>query len=115
MAWVDLCKVSDLSEGEGRFVSVDDNNIAIFLKDGKVHVFDDTCPHAGGSLSGGILEEGFVTCPWHYWSFNVETGCMQGGGRAKIRIYPTQIVGEGADAIVQADLQVTTESRSTPL
>src|SRR5262245_61213225 len=104
MAWVDLCKVSELSEGEGHFVSVEDRNIAVFLKEGKVYVFDDTCPHAGASLSGGTIEEGYITCPWHYWSFSVEDGTMGGGGRAKIRIYKTQIVGEGADAVVQADL-----------
>ena len=115
MAWVDLCKVSDLSEGEGRFISVEDVNIAIFLKEGKVHVFDDTCPHAGASLSGGTIEEGFVTCPWHFWSFSVETGRMQGGGRARIRVYPVRIVGEGADAVVQADLQVASQERNTSL
>ena len=104
MAWVELCKASELSESEGRFVSVGELNIAIFLRDGKVYAFDDNCPHAGGSLSGGTLEDGFVTCPWHYWAFNVGTGCMQGGGRAKIRVYHTRVAGEGADAIVQVDV-----------
>lgn len=104
MAWVDLCKLSDLSEGEGHFVKVNDRNIAVFIIEGKVHAFDDTCPHAGGSLSAGTIDEGYVTCPWHYWSFSIETGTMAAGGRAKIRVYPTQIVGQGPDAIVQADL-----------
>ena len=104
MAWTDLCKVVELIEGEGKFVEVGEQAIAVFLVDGKVHVFQDTCPHAGASLAGGIIENGCVVCTWHYWAFNLADGTMPGGGRAKIRIYPARVSGEGADAVVQADI-----------
>ena len=104
MAWIDLCKVSELIEGEGRFIDLGEHKLALFLKDGQVYATSDTCPHAGASLSGGMIEEGFVVCPWHYWSFKLTDGTMASGGRAKIRIYSIQIKGEGADATVQADV-----------
>lgn len=104
MAWTDLCKVSELSEGEGKFVDTGDHQIAVFLSDGQVHAFQDACPHAGASLSSGMIEDGCIVCSWHYWTFKLSDGTMASGGRAKIRIYSTRIVGEGADAIVQGDL-----------
>jgi nitrite reductase (NADH) small subunit len=104
MAWTDLCKVSELTEGEGRFVDLGEHQLAVFLKDGSIHACDDSCPHAGGSLSGGMIEDGTVVCPWHYWSFKLTDGTMPAGGRARVRIYATRIVGEGPDALVQADI-----------
>lgn len=104
MAWTDLCKVSELCEGEGKLVTLQEKNIAVFLQEGKYYAFDDTCPHAGASLAGGCIEEGHITCPWHFWGFSVENGTMAGGGRAKIRVYPTRVAGEGAEALLQADL-----------
>lgn len=104
MAWTDLCKVSELTEGEGEFVDHEPDQLAVFLKGGKIYAFQDTCPHAGASLSGGTIEDGCITCPWHYWTFKLDDGTMVGGGRAKIRIYSTRVVGDGADAVVQGDI-----------
>jgi nitrite reductase (NADH) small subunit/3-phenylpropionate/trans-cinnamate dioxygenase ferredoxin subunit len=104
MAWTDLCRASELTEGEGRFVDLGEHQLAVFLVEGQVHAFQDTCPHAGASLAGGMIEEGCVVCPWHYWTFNLTDGTMASGGRAHIKIYSTRITGEGADAVVQADI-----------
>lgn len=104
MAWTDLCKKNDLVDGEGRFVDLGEHQLAVFLKDGAIYAFQDHCPHAGASLAGGMIEDGCITCPWHYWSFRLDDGQMPAGGRARIRIYQTRVVGEGADAIIQADV-----------
>lgn len=105
MAWMDLCKLSELTQGEGRFVDLGERQLAVFLQEGEIHAFDDTCPHAGGSLAGGMIENGCIICPWHYWAFKLTDGTMASGGRARIRIYATRTIGEGADAVVQADVQ----------
>ena len=104
MAWTDLCKFTDLKDGEGLFVKLADRNIAVFMKDGVIHALDDRCPHAGASLAGGYLDEGNVVCPWHQWTFSLEDGQLVGGGRARIRIYSSRIIGQGDTAIVQADI-----------
>lgn len=105
MAWTPLCKVSDVPDGEGKFVKLaDDRNIAVFLRDGRLYVFDDRCPHAGASLSGGDIQDDCIVCPWHQWTFSLEDGTLVGGGRAKIRIYPGRIVGQGTEAMIQGDL-----------
>lgn len=42
--------------------------------DGTIAVLDGTCPHEGGPLGEGTIEEGRVVCPWHSFAFDVHTG-----------------------------------------
>jgi hypothetical protein len=37
------------------------------------------CPHLGGPLAEGTVEDGCVTCPWHGYRFDLRTGrCVSG-------------------------------------
>ena len=87
-------KVSDLAEGEGMTVAVGTKLIAVFRTDGKYFAIDDTCPHMGASLSGGFLENGIVTCPWHAWRFRIHDGAWADNPRIKIGCYPVRVEGE---------------------
>lgn len=42
-------------------------------------VFDDRCPHRGGSLAGGTMICGTVQCPWHGSQFDVRDGALKAG------------------------------------
>ena len=57
-------------------VKADANGVALALvKTGSVlYVLDDRCPHAGGPLSEGVMENGTLRCPWHERHFDPKTG-----------------------------------------
>lgn len=40
----------------------------------KIAAISATCPHAGGPLDEGSLENGVVTCPWHSSRFRLRDG-----------------------------------------
>jgi nitrite reductase/ring-hydroxylating ferredoxin subunit/uncharacterized membrane protein len=40
----------------------------------KIAAISATCPHAGGPLDEGSLEDGVVTCPWHSSRFRMRDG-----------------------------------------
>ena len=61
------------AEGEGKTVEVGDKLIAVFRVGDEYLAIDDVCPHMGASLSGGYVENGIVTCPWHAWRFRLAT------------------------------------------
>jgi nitrite reductase (NADH) small subunit/3-phenylpropionate/trans-cinnamate dioxygenase ferredoxin subunit len=89
-----VARVADVREGEGKPVAVGKKTIALFLIDGRYHAIDDTCPHMGASLSGGCVENGIVTCPWHAWRFRLEDGAWADNPRIKIGCYPVRVEGD---------------------
>ena len=96
-----VCRVGDLVEGEGKTVSVGGKLVAVFLADGQYLAIDDTCPHMGASLSGGYVEDGVVTCPWHAWRFRLADGAWADNPRIKIGCYPVRV--EGDEVFVAVD------------
>ncbi|MSQ95433.1 MAG: nitrite reductase [Gemmataceae bacterium] len=89
-----VCKFAELKSGEGKTVAIGHKMIALFLVEGQTFAIDDTCPHMGASLSGGYLEDGIVTCPWHAWRFRVTDGVWADNPRIKIGCHQVRIVGE---------------------
>ena len=85
-------RVGDVKEGEGQTALVNDKLIALFLHQGRYYAIDDCCPHMGASLSGGHVENGIVTCPWHAWRFRISDGTWADNPRIKIGSYPVRVV-----------------------
>jgi nitrite reductase (NADH) small subunit len=88
-----VCRTDELTEGEGKTVAVGDKLIAVFNVEGCYHAIDDVCPHMGASLSGGLVENGIVTCPWHAWRFRLTDGAWADNPRIKIGCYPARVQG----------------------
>ncbi len=80
--------------GDGRaLVEAGGEEIAVFLVDGKAHAVANTCPHEGNPLIEGELLGTTLTCAFHSWRFDLESGaCLFGDQPA--RIYPAELRGE---------------------
>lgn len=96
-----VCKVKDVSEGEGKTVAIGNKLIAVFRDKGELFAIDDVCPHMGASLAGGYVADGIVTCPWHAWRFRLADGAWADNPRVKIGCYPVHV--EGEDVQIQVD------------
>jgi nitrite reductase (NADH) small subunit/3-phenylpropionate/trans-cinnamate dioxygenase ferredoxin subunit len=96
-----VCRVDEVTEGEGKTVTVGPKLIAVFRVGDQYHAIDDTCPHMGASLSGGYVEEGIVTCPWHAWRFRLADGAWADNPRIKIGCYPVRVVGDTIQIAVE--------------
>ena len=54
---------------------------AVFEVAGTLIVTDGACPHNGGPLGEGLVRDGVVTCPWHWYSYELATGhCRTAAG-----------------------------------
>ena len=69
-------KVSDITSGKMIMVSTDGKDILVTNVDGNYYAMDDTCTHAGASLSEGSLDGSTLTCPWHGSTWDCKTGKM---------------------------------------
>ena len=70
-------KTSEIPSGALHKVSVDGKEILVINIDGNYFAMDDTCTHAGGSLSNGKLDGPIVTCDWHGAQFDCKTGKLE--------------------------------------
>jgi nitrite reductase/ring-hydroxylating ferredoxin subunit len=104
MAWTTLCALSELVEGKGKYVEVDGHQLAVFLHEGRAHVIDNYCPHAGGNIAGGWVEDGCAVCPWHNWPFRLDTGELKTSAAVRVGVYKTRLIEHQGTAMLQADL-----------
>jgi len=74
----------DIPPGAGRAFSVGRYEVAVFNVGGELFALENSCPHQGGPLADGWLEQSLVTCPWHGWCFDVRTGKMTLGDFARV-------------------------------
>lgn len=71
-------------------VEADGEEIAVFVLEGKAHAVANTCPHEGNPLVEGELLGPTLTCAYHNWKFDLETGaCLFGDEPA--RVYPAEL------------------------
>jgi hypothetical protein len=45
---------------------------------GQLGALDNKCPHQGGPLGEGSIENGLLRCPWHGWDYDPLTGKTPG-------------------------------------
>jgi nitrite reductase/ring-hydroxylating ferredoxin subunit len=85
---------------EGRAViQAEGMDIAVFLVEGVPHAIANACPHEGNPLVLGELSGGTLTCAFHQWRFDLETGACLHGDRPLTR-YAATI--EGNEIIIDA-------------
>lgn len=69
----------DLPEGRVKTVTANHKGICLTHFKGKFSALDNRCPHQGGPLGEGSIENGMLRCPWHGWDFDPCTGLPPGG------------------------------------
>jgi nitrite reductase (NADH) small subunit len=94
-----LSKAELPGDGEAREIPCDGKMLCIANVDGKISAMDNVCPHRGGPLGEGIVENGKVVCPWHAWAFDVVTGVAEHSPNDRVEVYPVKI--EGDDVLVK--------------
>lgn len=75
---------------------------AVFVVDDELYVTDGGCPHNGGPLVEGLVRDGLVTCPWHWYSYELATGRCRTAVGYELRRYPVVAVGGRPHAVLPA-------------
>ena len=83
--------VDELKVNQMKLLHAGGRRIVLARDDTGYVVFDDRCPHRGGSLAGGVMICATVHCPWHGSQFDVRSGAVRAGpARGGIRTYPVE-------------------------
>lgn len=89
-------KIEEIPAGEGRAYAVDGDQIAVFkLRDGSVRALQAICPHRGGPLADGLIDETVAVCPLHGFTYDLLTGEETANGGDPVRAYAASLDAEG--------------------
>jgi nitrite reductase/ring-hydroxylating ferredoxin subunit len=58
---------------------------------GELRAFQGECPHAGGPLGEGTIENGRLVCPWHAWEYDCPTGANDFDETLKLESFPVKV------------------------
>ena len=97
-----LGPLAEIPPGEGRAYVVGTEQIAVFrLRNGEVRALQGLCPHAGGPLADGQIDDEVLICPLHLNTWELATGCST-SGQPDLTTYPAE-VDEAGQVVVHTD------------
>jgi len=69
---------SELPAGRVTTVVAGHRSLALSHFEGRLCALEGRCPHQGGPLGEGSIENGWLRCPWHGWDYHPCTGRSPG-------------------------------------
>jgi nitrite reductase (NADH) small subunit len=90
-SWYDLGPVENLPDQtlQGRLIR--GVRLCVGRSGESRFAIDDTCPHAAGSLSEGLVDGDLVICPLHAYGFEIDTGTCIDDPHCSITSYPVRV------------------------
>ena len=90
--FVRICSQSELPPpNQVREFTTNGRALCVANVNGAIAVLDGTCPHQGGPLGEGTVEEGRVVCPWHNFAFDVHTGLASDDPEMRVDVFDARI------------------------
>ena len=85
--WHDVANETAMIDKQTVYISAGERNLFVY-KDGKrVSVYDSRCPHQVTDIPHLALEGHVLTCPKHFWKFDIRNGeCLEKGDRPLRRL-----------------------------
>lgn len=101
---------NELDPGKRVLVDVEGREVAVFNIDGEYHAIANYCVHQGGPVGEGSVsgtttakmseddwelcyecDNEIVSCPWHGWQFDIETGQHLAHSKFQLPTYPVTV------------------------
>jgi nitrite reductase/ring-hydroxylating ferredoxin subunit len=84
-------RLDDLVDGRALYLEIAGHAIALYRHGNTVAALAARCPHAGGSMAHGWIEDGEAVCPLHRWRFDLTDGHCSTVDDEQIRLYPCEV------------------------
>ena len=76
--WHKVLAKDELPEGRVTTVTCGVKTLCMTRFEGRYGALDNHCPHQGGPLGEGSIENGLLRCPWHGWDYHPVNGKAPG-------------------------------------
>ena len=95
LTWYKILELNVLPEGRVTTVSAANKSFAVTHFEGEYSMLDNHCPHQGGPLGEGNIENGWLRCPWHGYDFHPCTGKPPEGFDDAVETFPCEKKDDG--------------------
>ncbi|MGQ9511143.1 MAG: Rieske (2Fe-2S) protein [Thermaceae bacterium] len=93
--WKPVAQLSDFQNGRLLLTLPEHPRPILLLYTGEeVFALEDVCPHDGGPLHEGEVEDGRIVCPRHGARFDLKTGRQTLPAPRPVRVFPARLEGE---------------------
>ena len=75
--------------------------VSVFAREGRIYALEMSCKHHGANLGEGKVDGHIVTCPRHFWKYNIVTGESLTPGSPHLRHHDVRVT----DGIVSVSIQ----------
>jgi nitrite reductase/ring-hydroxylating ferredoxin subunit/DMSO/TMAO reductase YedYZ heme-binding membrane subunit len=111
--WIKALRIDELEDGRGRTVTLPSGErAAVFRYGQKISAIWNACAHQNGPLGEGRVIDGCVTCPWHGFQYDPETGCSPAPFTEKV---PTFRVRRDGDYVLIDPIALPPGTRTPPI
>lgn len=96
MNWVRILSKPETTGADFvKMIRLEGKKICLIKIGAQFYATQNSCPHAGGILSGGWCKNGYLVCPIHRYEYNLQTGRGAEGQGDYIDIYPLDLRDDG--------------------
>ncbi|PWK78907.1 nitrite reductase/ring-hydroxylating ferredoxin subunit [Mucilaginibacter oryzae] len=91
-------KIDEVPAGDKPFikkVKAGSKSICLVSFESKLYATAARCPHAGADMSEGLCVRRMIVCPYHRYTYNLETGKGGEGQNDFIATYPVEVRDDG--------------------
>lgn len=111
--WIRALRIDELEDGRGRTVTLPGGErAALFRYGSRISALWNGCAHQNGPLGEGRILDGCVTCPWHGFQYDPETGCAPAPFTEKV---PTFRVRRDGDYVLIDPRALPPGTRTPPI
>ncbi|MEQ8584602.1 MAG: ferric reductase-like transmembrane domain-containing protein [Thalassobaculaceae bacterium] len=111
--WIRALRIDELEDGRGRTVTLPGGDrAAVFRYGTRISALWNACAHQNGPLGEGRILDGCVTCPWHGFQYDPETGCAPAPFTEKV---PTFRVRRDGDYVLIDPVALPPGTRTPPI
>lgn len=97
MKWIRILPKTDVNVNGDFLLAINagERKLCLVKYEGKLYATQRKCPHAGADLSNGWCKDGKLICPYHRYSYDLQTGRGSAGQADYVNVYPVETRNDG--------------------
>ena len=109
--WHRVASIDPLEDNSVTSVTAGVKALCLAKFEGEYYALDNHCPHQGGPLGEGLIEDGYVRCPWHGYEYAPQDGSPPGGYDDRVETFPVEARADGIYVAIERTADADTVSK----